>query len=759
MNVLLRRFTLWQKFSFLGVIALVMCATPLVPLVVRETADIDVAQAEDAGVDPVRELNALQRAIQGHRALASRVLSGESAVEIERRREGAAVDTRLSTLTAMATKLGYARLAEDTAKLGSDWRALTEKIAARSIPAVTSHAEHTRLIEVCIEAIDTVADLSGLSLDPVAETYYVMTAIVDHLPRLSAAAATLAQTGQELATSADKTHSLRARLSFQTDTVEYFSQRSFDQIAKAFGLHAGVKAELDKPLQQARTALEAFRAEIVSLSATSGHGSDAEGLLAAANAATAGLDSLRTTALAQLETLLHDRIHMAQVERAKVLGGIFALLLLATLSMVAIARSVTRPLAHAVDAAAAVGQGDLGFSIQQSGSDEAAQLLRGFAQMQRSLQQRKLDDEQRLQQTQARAAEAHAVGQEITGLVDGATQGDFSQRIALDGKDEFHATLCGKFNELLDTVSRTIVDVRQAADQLSSASAQVSQTSQSLSQGASQQAASVEQTTASLQEMSASVRQNADSAGVTDGIATQAAAEAREGGEAVTQTVAAMKSIAAKIGVIDDIAYQTNLLALNAAIEAARAGEHGKGFAVVAAEVRKLAERSQVAAQEIGQLAGSSVTLAERAGTLLAQMVPSIQKTGELVQEIAAASSEQNDGVTQISSAMNHLSSTTQQTASASEQLSATAEELSAQATQLQQLMGFFRLNDDKAPQAGRAGLANAGAGRSAATQRPPVRAGLKPASPPPARTPHARAAAPVQAADSDVDEAEFTRF
>jgi nitrogen fixation/metabolism regulation signal transduction histidine kinase len=326
------------------------------------------------------------------------------------------------------------------------------------------------------------ADLSGLSLDPVAETYYVMTAIVDHLPRLSAAAATLAQTGQELATSADKTHSLRARLSFQTDTVEYFSQRSFDQIAKAFGLHAGVKAELDKPLQQARTALEAFRAEIVSLSATSGHGSDAEGLLAAANAATAGLDSLRTTALAQLETLLHDRIHMAQVERAKVLGGIFALLLLATLSMVAIARSVTRPLAHAVDAAAAVGQGDLGFSIQQSGSDEAAQLLRGFAQMQRSLQQRKLDDEQRLQQTQARAAEAHAVGQEITGLVDGATQGDFSQRIALDGKDEFHATLCGQVQRAdrhRQPHHRRRAPGRRAAEL--GQSAQVSQTSQSLS--------------------------------------------------------------------------------------------------------------------------------------------------------------------------------------------------------------------------------------------------------------------------------------
>mgnify|MGYP000166760953 CR=1 FL=1 len=79
-------------------------------------------------------------------------------------------------------------------------------------------------------------------------------------------------------------------------------------------------------------------------------------------------------------------------------------------------------------------------------------------------------------------------------------------------------------------------------------------------------------------------------------MASKAASEAADGGQAVMQTVEAMKSIADKIGIIDDIAYQTNLLALNAAIEAARAGDHGKGFAVVAAEVRKLAERSQVAA-------------------------------------------------------------------------------------------------------------------------------------------------------------------
>ena len=247
---------------------------------------------------------------------------------------------------------------------------------------------------------------------------------------------------------------------------------------------------------------------------------------------------------------------------------------------------------------------------------------------------------------------------------------------------------------MVEKLAQIITEVRSNADSLSSASEEISATAQSMSQGASEQAASVEETSASMEQMSASIAQNTENAKVTDGMASKAAREADEGGQAVKDTVSAMKTIADKIGIVDDIAYQTNLLALNAAIEAARAGEHGKGFAVVAAEVRKLAERSQIAAQEISEVAKNSVSLAERAGDLLDQMLPSIAKTSDLVQEISAASEEQSSGVGQINSAMTQLNSITQQSASASEELAATAEEMSGQAEQLQQLMDFFKIQN-----------------------------------------------------------------
>ena len=332
---------------------------------------------------------------------------------------------------------------------------------------------------------------------------------------------------------------------------------------------------------------------------------------------------------------------------------------------------------------------------------------------------------------------------DIRNIVAQANKGDFSTKIKLDGKAGYTKELSELLNQLSDTVdtafgdtiqaaqalehgdltqvvtrnyegafdqvkqalnntiaklSQVIGEVNGAASNIASASEQVSTTAQSISQATSEQAASVEETSASIEQMSASINQNTDNAKVTDGMASQAAKQAVEGGAAVKETVAAMKTIAGKIGIIDDIAYQTNLLALNAAIEAARAGEHGKGFAVVAAEVRKLAERSQVAAQEISELARGSVEKAESAGKLLDEIVPAIGKTSGLVQEIAAASSEQSSGVGQINTAMNQLNQITQQNASASEELAATAEEMSSQAGQLQEVMGFFKVSGGTAP-------------------------------------------------------------
>jgi methyl-accepting chemotaxis protein len=400
------------------------------------------------------------------------------------------------------------------------------------------------------------------------------------------------------------------------------------------------------------------------------------------------------------------------------LGGSIVLLLWLG---VLISRSITRPLDQALQAFSNISNGRYDTAITIPGEDEVSKVLAGLDAMQIKLG--------------AEMEATQAMLKEVSQIVGAASNGDLVRRISLEGRTGFYLDLSQSINSMVHSVEQIInetVDglkrmaegnlrqpiegdfdgsykvikdncnetmgrlteiisnVISATEQLTNASEQISATSQSLSQATSEQAASVDETSASIEQMAASINQNAENAKVTDGMATKAAKEAVEGGQAVKQTVDAMKEIATRISIIDDIAYQTNMLALNAAIEAARAGDHGKGFAVVAAEVRKLAERSQVAAQEIGDLAVGSVKAAERAGELINTIVPGIGKTSDLVQEIAAASIEQSSGANQINSAMNQMNQITQQNASASEELAATSEEMTSQAEQLRELMGFF---------------------------------------------------------------------
>lgn len=276
-------------------------------------------------------------------------------------------------------------------------------------------------------------------------------------------------------------------------------------------------------------------------------------------------------------------------------------------------------------------------------------------------------------------------------FVGALAKGNLAARVRFSQDDEV-GFLSEALQAMQDQLNHVVEQVRSNSDALGSASHEINATAHSISQSAIEQATSLEQTLTSIQALNLSVRQNADNAKITNSMATTAAEEAANSGQAVKRTVEVMKAIADKIGLIEDIAYKTNLLSLNAAIEATRAGEHGKGFNVVATEVRKLAENSRLAAQEINSLAKNSVKIAEDAGNLLEKMVPTIQKTADLVGEITVSSEEQAQGIGLISDAVYRLDKAAQQNASGSEQLAATAEELSAQAMQLQQVMSFFKL-------------------------------------------------------------------
>ncbi len=300
-----------------------------------------------------------------------------------------------------------------------------------------------------------------------------------------------------------------------------------------------------------------------------------------------------------------------------------------------------------------------------------------------------------------------AVEREVERIVTAVADGNFEERIPLEGKTGFFQMLAAGINKMADNMTQIVGWVQAAAQEVSRGAEEISQGNTDLSQRTEEQASSLEETASSMEEMTSTVKQNADNSSKASQLATAARDQADQGGVVVSQAMRAMteinessRKIVDIISVIDEIAFQTNLLALNAAVEAARAGEQGRGFAVVASEVRNLAGRSATAAKEIKRLIQDSVKkvdegsqLVTQSGETLEQIVAAVKKVSDIIGEIAAASQEQSSGIEQVNKAVMQLDEMTQQNAGLVEEASAASQSVAGQATALSTMMARYRIS------------------------------------------------------------------
>jgi len=243
---------------------------------------------------------------------------------------------------------------------------------------------------------------------------------------------------------------------------------------------------------------------------------------------------------------------------------------------------------------------------------------------------------------------------------------------------------------------------------------------QSVSAATQQSSNNVNMIASSTEEMIATISEIAKNAETARVISEGAVKQAQLTSEKMVSLGDSAKNIGRVTETITEISEQTNLLALNATIEAARAGEAGKGFAVVANEIKELARQTAAATidiknqinemqattsitvEDIGEIAKVIVNINSVISSIAAAVEEQTAASSEIASNISQASlgiAEVNGNVGQstvvISDIARDIASINQQAnqvTNGSHQVELSAQELSELASQLEGLVGKFKV-------------------------------------------------------------------
>ncbi|KRP58246.1 methyl-accepting chemotaxis protein [Pseudomonas trivialis] len=350
-----------------------------------------------------------------------------------------------------------------------------------------------------------------------------------------------------------------------------------------------------------------------------------------------------------------------------VVGFLIIASLLTMLFAWLLTKSITQPIALALEAAETIAEGNLTLPIKVDGTDEAGRLLLAMQKMQEKLRDT-------LMRISGSATQLASAAEELNAVTDESARGLAQQ----DNEIEQAATAVNEMTSAVEEVARNAVSTSEA--------------SKNATASAGDGRDLVHETVNAIERMSGDVQSTADLIG-------NLAEESRDIGKV--------------LDVIRGLADQTNLLALNAAIEAARAGEAGRGFAVVADEVRALAHRTQQSTSEIERMVGSiqggtqkavssmrnsteraesTLNIAKGAGVALETINTAVIEINERNLVIAAAAEEQAAVAREVDRNLVNIRDLSTQSSNGAAQTSAASGELTRLAVDLNSMVSRFRL-------------------------------------------------------------------
>jgi methyl-accepting chemotaxis protein len=402
-------------------------------------------------------------------------------------------------------------------------------------------------------------------------------------------------------------------------------------------------------------------------------------------------------------------------------------------------RSVTGPMAQGVAFSEAVAQGDLTRRLNLVQRDEVGLLARALDHVAASFGKIVGEIRSVSQQVGGSAAELSSVSHQV--LAQSEEMAAQAGQVA--SSTEQMATNTTTMAAAAEEMSMNVASISSASEEISVNVGTISAAADGTARNVTTVAAALQESTHAFEAISHDAREGSQ-------VANRALSMADGAGNTMKQLEGSAADIGKVTEAIKMIALQTNLLALNATIEATSAGDAGKGFAVVAHEIKELANQSAQAAEDIARkiegvqsstrdavavirevqqiiyaLNASSMRISESidkqslsaktSATNLAEASQGVEHIARSIAEVAKGAtdmsrnageaataatdmsrnaSEAAKAVSDISGNIHGVSHATRENTASAQQVNAAAQRLAAIATQLQHLVGQFKIQD-----------------------------------------------------------------